>query len=112
MASARFCQFLTPPLSALRIEPTPGRLASAIRIHKGKISSMSLMHCGALESGHLRATSSNNIHAIISCLGGGLHSKVPNAGQTVDDGMNVITRGCSHSKPRLRMQAAGHHPNS
>ena len=48
--SARFCQFLTPPLSAaVRIESTPGRLVSAIYIHKEKISTMLLVFCGTLD---------------------------------------------------------------
>ena len=52
--SARLCQFLTPsPLSAgVCIEPnplTPGRLASAIYIHKEKNSTMLLIFCGTLD---------------------------------------------------------------
>ena len=76
--SARFCQFLTPlPLlsASVRIEPTPSppdvwRPQSTSIKGKNFYNVVNFLR----DSGHLRATFINNIHAIISCLGDGLHS--------------------------------------
>ena len=75
--SARFCQFLTPLPPLVCIEPTPFPPPDVWRpqstsINKGKnlYNVVNFLR----DSGHLRATSSNNIHAIISCLDDGLCS--------------------------------------